>query len=114
LSGRRGKNRTSLDEERSGGRRYVRDRHHDDGIRGRGRKEGQKPAGGLEIVGLGAGERGPEAKADRSAAVVGMGVDQSAAAGGAVDRAMVLFEIEMEHADGEKYDESEDRALFHV
>jgi hypothetical protein len=43
-----------------------------------------------------------------------MGVDESAASGEAVDGAMVLFEIKMEHAGGEKYDESEDRALFHA
>jgi len=53
-----------LDREGSGRGRNVRGSHHDDGVRGRGSQHRQERTGGLEIVGLGAGERRPEAETD--------------------------------------------------
>ena len=59
-------------------------------------------------------ERDPEAEAGRRASEVLVDVAEPAASRRAVDRAVVLGVEIMEHADGEEYDESDDRGPFHT
>ena len=73
-----------------------------------------KVRGTDKVVRFRAEERSPEAKADRCAPVVLVDVAEPAASRRAVHRAVVLGVEIMEHADGEEYDESDDRGLFHA
>jgi hypothetical protein len=66
-----------------------------------------------EVVRFRAEERAPEAEAGRRAPVVLVDVAEMAAPRRAVDGAVVLGVEKVEHTDGEEYDESDDRGLFH-
>ena len=81
---------------------------------GEGQQDGREGPGRRRVDGLRTAEGRPEAEADGGAGMVGMDVAEPSASGGAVDGAVVLGVVEMEHADREDDGESEDRGLFHI
>jgi hypothetical protein len=102
------------DEAGFGGVGDVRGRAGQRPALGRWRYDRDDPHGRAEIDRLRAEHRSPEAETSVPGRVMGMDVADLPAVRGAVDGAVVLGVIEVEHAEGEDDGERQDRGLSHI